>query len=131
VFLVAVAAVVLLAICMVRLLYHRRVRRAPPWDCGFGGLDARMQDTAEGFGQPIRHIFQPFFAMVRELPSPFDRAPRYAVVVSDRIWQALYAPLGGIVQRIADSFAWIQQGRIAAYLLYSLVTLVVLLALVI
>ncbi len=43
--------------------YHRRVRRAPPWDCGFARLDARMQDTAEGFGQPIRHIFQPFFAM--------------------------------------------------------------------
>ena len=46
----------------VRLFYHRRVRHAPPWDCGFGGLNARMQDTAEGFGQPIRHIFAPFFA---------------------------------------------------------------------
>ena len=131
VFLVAVAAVVLLATVMVRVLYHRRVRRGPPWDCGFGGLDARMQDTAEGFGQPIRHIFQPFFAMTRELPTPFDRAPRYSVKVGDRIWQAWYAPLGGIVQRVADSFAWIQQGRIAVYLLYSFVTLVVLLALVI
>jgi len=130
VFLVAVAAVVVLTTFMVRMVYHRRVRRAPPWDCGFGGLDARMQDTAEGFGQPIRHIFQPFFAMTRSLPTPFDRAPRYAVEVSDRIWQALYAPLGGLVQRVADSFAWIQQGRIAAYLLYSLATLVVLLALV-
>ena len=49
-------------------------------------LDARMQDTAEGFGQPIRHIFQPFFAMTRELPTPFDRAPRYRGRVSDRIW---------------------------------------------
>jgi formate hydrogenlyase subunit 3/multisubunit Na+/H+ antiporter MnhD subunit len=130
VFLVAVAAVVLLAIVMVRFLYHRRVRRGPPWDCGFVNLDARMQDTAEGFGQPIRHIFQPFFAMTRELPTPFDRAPRYAVTVGDRIWQAFYAPLGGIVQRIADRFAWLQQGRIAVYLLYSFVTLVVLLALV-
>jgi len=106
------------------------VRRGPPWDCGFVNLDARMQDTAEGFGQPIRHIFQPFFAMTREVPSPFDRAPRYAVKVGDRIWQAFYAPLGGIVQRIADRVAWIQQGRIAVYLLYSFVTLIVLLALV-
>jgi formate hydrogenlyase subunit 3/multisubunit Na+/H+ antiporter MnhD subunit len=129
-FLVAVAAVVLLAILMVRVLYHRRVRRGPPWDCGFGNLDARMQDTAEGFGQPIRHIFQPFFAMTRELPTPFDRAPRYAVTVADRVWQTLYAPLGGIVQGVADRFAWLQQGRISVYLLYSFVTLVVLLALV-
>jgi hydrogenase-4 component B len=131
VFLVAVAVVVVLAIVAVRMLYHRSVRRAPPWDCGFGNLDARMQDTAEGFGQPIRHIFQPFFSMRRELPTPFDRAPRYSVRAGDRIWQTCYAPLRGIVQRIADSFAWIQQGRISVYLLYSFVTLVVLLALVI
>jgi formate hydrogenlyase subunit 3/multisubunit Na+/H+ antiporter MnhD subunit len=131
VFLVAVAAVVLLVFIAVSVLYHRRVRRGPAWDCGFAALDARMQDTAEGFGQPIRHIFQPFFAMTRELPSPFDRAPRYSVVVGDRIWRAAYAPLGGLVQRIADRVAWIQQGRIAVYLLYSFVTLLVLLALVV
>jgi len=130
-FLVAIAAVVGATTLGVRLLYHRRVRRAPPWDCGFGALSARMQDTAEGFGQPIRHIFQPFFAMKRELPTPFDRAPRYRVTTADRIWLTLYLPLGSLVQRIADAFAWLQQGRIATYLLYSFVTLLVLLALVI
>jgi hydrogenase-4 component B len=129
-FLVALTAVVILAIWTVRLFYHRRARRAAPWDCGFGRLNARMQDTAEGFGQPIRHIFGPFFAVKRELPSPFDRAPRYRVTVGDRIWQALYLPLGALVERIADAFAWLQQGRISSYLLYSFVTLVVLLALV-
>jgi hypothetical protein len=51
------------------------------------------------------------------------------VTVGDRIWQSLYVPIGAIVQRIADTFAWVQQGRIATYLLYSFVTLVVLLAL--
>jgi len=114
----------------VRRVYRRKVRRAPAWDCGFGRTDARMQDTAEGFGQPIRHIFQAFFTMERELPSPFDHAPRYRVVVGDRIWRALYEPVGGIVQRVADSLAWLQQGRISAYLLYSFITLVVLLAVV-
>jgi hypothetical protein len=68
--------------------------------------------------------------MERELPSAFDLAPRYRVTVGDRIWRVLYAPLGAIVQRIADAFAWLQQGRIATYLLYSFVTLVVMLALV-
>ncbi len=130
VFLVAVTAVVLLTIVGVRLFYHQRVRRSAAWDCGFVRLDARMQDTAEGFGQPIRHIFEPFFALRRELPSPFDRAPRYRVVIDDLIWQRLYEPLGSLVQRVADAFAWLQQGRIATYLLYSFVTLVVLLAIV-
>jgi formate hydrogenlyase subunit 3/multisubunit Na+/H+ antiporter MnhD subunit len=129
--LLAVMLVVLAATSiLVRRVYRRKVRRAPAWDCGFGRIDARMQDTAEGFGQPIRHIFQAFFTMERVLPSPFDHAPRYRVVVGDRIWRAIYAPVGGIVQRIADSLAWLQQGRISAYLLYSFITLVVLLAVV-
>ena len=130
VLLLVIAAVVAITFLMVRLTYRRAVRRVPPWDCGFVRVDARMQDTAEGFGQPIRHIFQSFFQMERELPSPFDATPRYRVTISDRIWLALYEPLGGIVQRLADSVAWLQQGRISTYLLYSFVTLVVLLAVV-
>lgn len=129
VFLTALTAVVVLTVLGVRRLYHHRVRRAATWDCGFGGLTARMQDTAEGFGQPIRNIFGTFFVMKRELPTAFDRAPRYRVSVGDRIWQDLYLPLGTLVQRVADTFAWVQQGRIAAYLLYSFLTLVGLLAL--
>jgi formate hydrogenlyase subunit 3/multisubunit Na+/H+ antiporter MnhD subunit len=130
VFLLAVLAVVILTVAVVRFLYHGRIRRAPPWDCGFARTDARMQDSAEGFGQPIRHIFQAFFAMERELPSPMDTAPRYRVIVRDRVWRSLYEPLGAAVQRIAESFAWLQQGRIASYLLYSFITLIALLALV-
>lgn len=130
IFFLAVAAVVLLTILGVRLVYHRRVRRSVAWDCGFARLDARMQDSAEGFGQPIRHIFQSFFDVERELPSPFDRNPRYRVAVSDVIWRVLYEPLEPLVRRVADAFAWLQQGRIATYLLYSFITLVVLLALV-
>lgn len=131
VFFIAIAAVIVVTMFAVRLFYHRRVRRAPPWDCGLGRLNARMQDTAEGFGQPIHHIFAPFFAIKRELPSPFDRAPHHRVTVGDRIWQGLYLPLGTLVQRVADAFAWLQQGRIATYLLYSFVTLIVLRALVV
>jgi hypothetical protein len=130
VLLTVIVAALAATFLVVRLVYRRPVRRAPPWDCGFGRLDARMQDTAEGFGQPIRHIFEPFFAMERELPSPFDAAPRYRVSVADRSWQALYLPLGRIVQRAADLVAWLQQGRISVYLTYSFVTLVVLLAVV-
>jgi formate hydrogenlyase subunit 3/multisubunit Na+/H+ antiporter MnhD subunit len=130
VFLIAITAVVILTLLAVGFFYHRRARRAAPWDCGFGALTPRMQDTAEGFGQPIRHIFGVFFAMRRELPSPFDTAPRYRVTIGDRFWEAWYLPLGALIQRVADVFAWLQQGRIATYLLYSFVTLVVLLALV-
>jgi formate hydrogenlyase subunit 3/multisubunit Na+/H+ antiporter MnhD subunit len=130
VFLMAVLAVVVLTAVVVRVLYHGRIRRSTSWDCGFVRIDARMQDSAEGFGQPIRHIFQPFFAIERELPSPTDASPRYGVTVRDRFWRGLYEPIASGVQRIADGFVWLQQGRIASYLLYSFITLIAMLALV-
>ncbi|MBK6451430.1 MAG: hydrogenase 4 subunit B [Steroidobacteraceae bacterium] len=128
VLLAVIVAVIAATFLIVRVVYRRPVRRAPTWDCGFGHLDPRMQDTAEGFGQPIRHIFVSFFEMERDLPSPLDQAPRYRVKVSDRFWQGVYLPIAALLARAANSVAWLQQGRISVYLTYSFITLVVLLA---
>ena len=130
IFLLGVAASFALAFLLVRLLYHGRLRRAAPWDCGYRWQNARMQDTAEGFGQPIRQIFEPFFRMERELPTPFDAEPRYRVSVADHFWHWLYVPLGRAVERLASLIGLLQQGRIAVYLLYSFVTLIAVLVVV-
>jgi hypothetical protein len=128
IFFAVIVAIVVLTIAGVRLFYHQRIRRDSAWDCGFGRLDSRMQDTAEGFGQPIRHLFEPFFAITRHLPGPFDAAPAYRLQIGDRIWRGIYEPLAALVRNTADLVARLQQGRIANYLLYSFFTLVVLLA---
>lgn len=130
VFLVVVSLAVLLAIVLVRKFYHGRIRRAPAWDCGYPAQTARMQDTAEGFGQPIRQIFEPVFDMRRELPSPFDAEPSYRVTIKDHFWHWLYLPLARLTGRIARLVGRLQQGRIAIYLLFSFVTLIVLLLVV-
>jgi hypothetical protein len=113
-----------LAFLMVRWLYHGRTRRAPPWACGFPWVTARMQDTAEGFGQPIRQIFEPFFVMQRELPTPFDKQPRYRVTVEDHFWRWLYVPITDLANYLARLMGKVQQGRISVYLLYSFLTLI-------
>ena len=124
IFLIGVGASFALAYLMVRGFYHGRMRRSPAWDCGYPWQTARMQDTAEGFGQPIRQIFEPFFAMRRELPTPFDSRPRYRVEVGDHFWGWLYLPLAALAMRIARLVGLLQQGRISIYLLYSFVTLI-------
>jgi len=124
IFLLGVAASCALTYLLVRRLYHGRLRRAALWDCGYPWQTARMQDSAEGFGQPIRQIFKPFFRMQRELPTPFDTHPLYHVVVEDPIWHALYLPIAAAVARVARLVGLLQQGRIAVYLLYSFVTLI-------
>lgn len=130
VFVLVLLACCLLTYLLVRRLYHGRFTRSAPWGCGYPFQTARMQDTAEGFGQPIREIFGPFFRMTRELPSAFDKAPRYRVTVEDPFWSLIYRPIAALTERIARVVGLLQHGRIAVYLLYSFLTLLLLLLVV-
>jgi formate hydrogenlyase subunit 3/multisubunit Na+/H+ antiporter MnhD subunit len=120
-------AVVLFTFVMVRRFYHGRLRRAALWDCGFPAQTARMQDSAEGFGQPIRQIFEPFYRMHRELPTAFDAQPRYRVTVEDPLWGWVYLRIAAAVERVSAVVGLLQRGRIAIYLLSSFLTLVAML----
>jgi len=120
-------AIVALVFVLVRRFYHGRLRRAAPWDCGMPLQTARMQDTAEGFGQPIRQIFEPVFRMKRELPTAFDAAPRYKVTVEDPMWGGLYERIAAATEAFSRLVGLLQRGRISIYLLYSFLTLVALL----
>jgi NADH:ubiquinone oxidoreductase subunit 5 (subunit L)/multisubunit Na+/H+ antiporter MnhA subunit len=112
---------------MVRLFYHGRIRRGHAWDCGYPLQTPRMQDTAEGFGQPIRVIFEPFIIVHREFPSPFDTAPRYSGSSGDKVWRWVYLPIALAAERVASWVSVLQRGRIHVYLLYSFGTLLFLL----
>ena len=122
-FLAGVVVCWLFAYVLVRRFYHGRLRRADPWDCGHPWQTPRIQDTAEGFGQPIRQIFEPFLRLERHLPSSFDREPAYRVVVRDHFWHWLYLPVARGVEFLAAQVGRLQRGRIAVYLLYSFLTL--------
>jgi hydrogenase-4 component B len=126
-FFATILAVVMLTILLVRRFYHGRSRRAAPWDCGFPLQTPRMQDTAEGFGQPVRQVFEPFFRMRRELPTPFDAAPRYRVTVEDHLWHWLYLPVARAADWVSGIVGVLQKGRISVYLAYSFITLLALL----
>jgi hydrogenase-4 component B len=119
--------VLLLTVQVVHRQYHGRMRKGPVWDCGFPAQTPRMQDTAEGFGQPIRQIFEQFFRIERTLPTPFDTQPRYFVKAEDHLWFWIYLPVARAVDWAARLVGRIQQGRISAYLMYSFLTLLALL----
>ena len=130
VFLLVITLVVFLTYFAVRGCFHGRIRRAPPWDCGFPEQTARMQDSSDGFGQSIRQIFTPIFRIHRSVPGPDDAQPRFELRVEDRHWHALYLPLARLVNYLSARVGALQQGRIGIYLLYSFITLIALLVFV-
>jgi formate hydrogenlyase subunit 3/multisubunit Na+/H+ antiporter MnhD subunit len=127
IFFAVVATVLLLTFIWVRRVYHGRVRRSDPWDCGYPEHDARMQDSAEGFGQPIRQIFEVFMRVERETPDPFSRSPHYHGASLDKAWFIFYAPIARVANWLSEQAGRLQHGRIQWYLIYSFATLIFLL----
>ena len=78
VFLLVIAVVLGLTFLVVRQVYHGRLRRADPWDCGFPEQSSRMQDTADAVGQPIRQIFAPVYLIRRDIPRADDAQPVFS-----------------------------------------------------
>ena len=115
----------------------RPIERRDPWDCGFGGVTARMQYTATAFAMPLQQVFRPVWRLneqrSREMNDTLPTLPRhleYHLEVEDRAWRWLYAPVGQLVINAARRVARIQTGHIRHYLAYSFVTLILLLWLI-
>ncbi|HNH34737.1 MAG TPA: hydrogenase 4 subunit B [Rhodocyclaceae bacterium] len=127
IFLVTIVLSVYLGKQIVRRLYHGRVRRSPAWDCGYVFQSSRAQDTAEGFSQPIRRIFEPAFRMDRHFPTGRDEKPFYSVQIEDHFWHWLYLPVAKAAEFVSKLITHVQGGRISVYLMYSFLTLIILL----
>jgi formate hydrogenlyase subunit 3/multisubunit Na+/H+ antiporter MnhD subunit len=130
VFFLVISAVFALTYVLVRWIWHGRIRRAAPWDCGYPEQTARMQDTADAFGQPIRWIFAPIYRIRRRIPAPDDPQPHFEQQVEDKFWYGLYLPIARATEFVTARIGWLQQGRIGVYLLYSFITLLALLVFV-
>lgn len=129
--------VTLSVIVIAYLLLHVRagsIKRVPLWDCGFAKVTPRMQYTATAFSMPIRRIFG-FLFSIREQVRLNPQAPHrafplrmhYYLRVRDRFWYWLYKPIVDISFWISRKAGRLQQGRIQTYLIYSFVTVIVLL----
>jgi hydrogenase-4 component B len=130
---------ILLTVWACYQLFYRRsgrleARRADPWDCGFGGLNARMQYSSTGFAMPFRRIFQPVFDVDESIkeqktgPGGFKtESLHYQLQVSDRSWAYVYQPVARSVIALSRWVSRIQTGNIRTYIAYSFFTLLILL----
>jgi len=112
----------------------RKVRRAPPWDCGYPDLSPAAQYTASSFAQPIRRVFGEFVFLAREkvtMPLPGDSSPaRLDVTLRDPVWDVFYAPVRRGVEFTADRLNYLQFLTIRRYLSLVFAALVALLLMV-
>jgi NADH:ubiquinone oxidoreductase subunit 5 (subunit L)/multisubunit Na+/H+ antiporter MnhA subunit len=119
------------------ILLHTRptaVHRSHLWDCGFEKVTSRMQYNATSFSMPLRRIFGFFFKIKEQVKvtstgshRAFPRKLMYNLRIRDRFWGWLYKPVIDLSFWISRRVGRLQQGRIQVYLIYSFVTIIILL----
>lgn len=110
------------------LLHVKRtaIHRAPLWDCGFEKITNRMQYNATSFSMPIRRIFGYLFD-IKEQVRKRGATLTYHLRIRDRFWNWLYKPVADSAFWLSRKFGLMQQGRIQIYLIYSFITIIILL----
>ncbi|HEY7661806.1 MAG TPA: hydrogenase 4 subunit B [Xanthobacteraceae bacterium] len=120
-----------LAAWTIHRLASDKLRRAPPWDCGYPDASPATQYTASSFAQPIRRVFGTLVFLARErvdMPAPGDGRPaRITVELHDLVWDTLYAPVAGAVGFAADRLNQLQFLTIRQFLSLVFAALVLLL----
>ncbi|MEW6601959.1 MAG: hydrogenase 4 subunit B [Nitrospirota bacterium] len=128
---------ILLVVVAAYLVLHVKpgtIHRVPIWDCGFEKITSRMQYNATSFSMPIRRIFG-FLFNIKEQVKLTPRAAykaypnrlNYYLRVRDRFWGWMYKPVVVLSLWVSRRVGRLQQGRIQAYLIYSFITIIVLL----
>jgi NADH:ubiquinone oxidoreductase subunit 5 (subunit L)/multisubunit Na+/H+ antiporter MnhA subunit len=130
VFIFMVASAWLAAIAIHRLASDR-LRRAPPWDCGYPDTSPITQYSASSFAQPIRRVFGTIVFLARErvtMPPPGSSAPAsFTVELRDLVWDTFYAPVGHIIGKTAERLNALQFLTIRQFLSLVFSALVLLL----
>jgi hydrogenase-4 component B len=121
--------VIVLILARKRLLANRAVTQAGTWDCGYLQPTAKMQYTASSFVQPFMEFFKSLVPARIRAARPeglFPQSASYDFELPDTFKERLYRPVFSGIAKGLEKLKWLQHGRIQLYLLYIVLTLLVL-----
>jgi hydrogenase-4 component B len=123
-------ALLLVAVALVR----RNLRQKPAdqvgtWDCGYVAPGPTMQYSSSSFAQTLVGLFS--WALRPKVSKPdtrglFPHAEAFTSNVADVVLDSILIPAAELGSRAVRWFRWVQRGSMQAYLLYILLTLIVL-----
>ena len=111
------------------------LRKYVTWDCGYGNLPARAEETGTSFSESIARIFAPIlrYKMTTDIQGKdrrhFPEAIKFETVTSPLLEGLIYQPVMKLVLLLSKTIGGLQTGSIHLYLLYVFMTLLVLVGL--
>ena len=128
--LVLLGLAVLLTLLRRRLLHRRQVTAGPTWGCGYELPSPRMQYTAASFAEPVLGPFEATLHRRTDEERPIGYFPREAHHErhpGDLAGERIIVPIMRRMLTVFGRLRIVQHGRVQLYLVYILVTVVVVL----
>ena len=122
-----------IALALSLVLAHRRKKQqtpqaaGPTWDCGYALPSARMQYTSGGFAQFPSKVLRSFMRAEVEMPKfagAFPEPAKASFFAPDWILNLWGRTLFAAMLTIGAKAKYIQHGKLNAYVLYILITLI-------
>ncbi len=136
---IVVALLTGLLACSIMVLLNRAssgpgtsLKKYITWDCGYGDLPTRAEETGTSFSESIARIFAPIlrYRTITQIQGKdrrhFPEAIKFETVTSPLLEEGLYRPAMKIIQILSRGIAGLQTGSIHLYLVYVFITLIVL-----
>jgi hydrogenase-4 component B len=124
----------LVALLLAVALVRRKLRTRPgnqvgTWDCGYVAPGPTMQYSSSSFAQTLVGLFS--WALRPKIRNPntrglFPHPEAFNSQVPDVVLDSILIPAAQLGSRAVGWFRWVQRGSTQAYLLYILLTLLVL-----
>ena len=108
------------------------IREFVTWDCGYGDLPVRAEETGSSFSQPIGRIFGPLlqYKMITEIKGRdrrhFPEWIRVEVQMLPFLEHFVYQPSIGFLQWLSKALVKMQTASIHVHLLYVFMTMLLL-----
>jgi len=136
--LISILAVFLVAVTLCLLFWYlRKVGKSPvattvTWGCGYLAPTSRMQYSASSFADMLVNLFAGILRPQRHSPpisGTFPREPHFESHVPEAVLEKIYLPLISRIHQKLMPIRRLQNGQLHLYILYTFITLVVLIAL--
>jgi hydrogenase-4 component B len=122
-------ALIVAAALVRRNLRHKPADQVGTWDCGYVAPGPTMQYSSSSFAQTLVGLFS--WALRPKVRNPdmrglFPHPEAFTSNVADVVLDSILIPAAQLGSRAVRWFRWVQRGSMQAYLLYILLTLLVL-----
>jgi len=132
---ITILAITLLALFLLSWLWYRRrlenstVTASATWGCGYLAPSSRMQYSASSFAGLLVDLFAGILRLVKHKPAiqgSFPGKSHFESHVPEAVLEGIYLPFLARVYRIFLPIRRLQHGHLHLYILYTFITLVVL-----